>query len=119
MKPESAIALVKRVAHEQTNDLKFSIMETILIEQNINFLKRMFKNEAAYLEYMKTLCVLRKATYKTLEDIGQDEQKMEHPKYQIYKLTNDLIGALLQNEYSFDSSCNLVKRVAHEQYRRV
>jgi hypothetical protein len=92
-------------------------MKTILIEQNINFLKRMFENEAAYLEYMKTLCVLRKAANETLENVERDQQ-MDHPNYQIYKLTNELIGALWQNEYSFDSNCNLVNRNVPVQSRK-
>jgi hypothetical protein len=77
---------------------------TFLTEQNIRFLKQMFKDESEYLEYMKTLWVLRDLTRGTIE-IDTDKGlsvNTQHPNYRILKLTNELIGCLLREGYFFD-----------------
>lgn len=77
--------------------------ETYLTEQNIFFLKRMFKDESAYIKYMETLWTLRALTAKACE-IPQGEgvcYDKNNPIFRITEFTNELIGALLNDNINF------------------
>ena len=77
--------------------------ESYLTEQNIRFLKRMFKDESAYIKYMETLWTLRALTAKACE-IPQGEgvcYDKKNPIFRITELTNELIGALLNDSINF------------------
>jgi len=67
--------------------------DTYLSESNILLLKRMFKDEATYVEYMKTLWTLRGLTCEKIEVGGFTNTK--DPLFKIAKLTNELINSLL------------------------
>ena len=75
--------------------------ETFLTESNILFLKRMFKDEASYVEYLKTLWGLRALAVKACEqpDGAVDER---NPMFRIVRLANELIGALSKDNYLFE-----------------
>lgn len=77
--------------------------ETYLTEKNIFFLKRVFKDESAYIKHMKTLWTLRALTAKACEipnnrGICYDKR---NPIFRITELTNELIGALLNDDINF------------------
>lgn len=76
---------------------------TFLTENNIFILKRMFPDEATYIEHMKTLWVLREAAGKciTIQTPQGETYDTSHPYFKILKLTNEFIGALLQSGISF------------------
>jgi hypothetical protein len=77
-------------------------MKTFLTEQNIDSLKGMFANRETYEQHLRTLGGLRALLWKNLEnDLNRENPNYDHPQYPIFQLCNDLIGALLQNGYSY------------------
>lgn len=70
----------------------------------------MFPDEATYIEHMETLWALRGLAEKACEKPNVKGQKydMSSPYFRIVRLTNDLIGALLQNGIHFGFSGNEV-----------
>ena len=86
---KSKISLVPSIIQP----IKCDGSSTYLSEGNILRLKRMFKDEATYVEYMKTLWTLRGLTCEKIEVGGVTNTK--DPLFRIAKLTNDLISSLL------------------------
>jgi hypothetical protein len=76
---------------------------TFLTSENILHLQRMFNDETSYIEYMETLWVLRELAEKamTIPSTKEILYDLSNPYYKIAKLTNELIGALLNNGISF------------------
>ena len=83
---------------------------TYLTVDNIEALKSIFPDEATYTEHVETLWVLRELAEKASEIPNKKglEYDMDSPYFRIVKLTNDLIGALLQNNIHFGFSGNEV-----------
>ena len=83
---------------------------TYLTADNIEALKSIFPDEATYIEHVKTLWVLRELAEKACEIPNKKglEYDINSPYFRIVKLTNDLIGALLQNNIHFGFSGNEV-----------
>lgn len=80
--------------------------KTFLTDRNVEALKSTFPDEATYVEHMKTLWALRGLAEKACEKqtskgVSYDTNS---PYFRIVKLTNDLIGALLQNSIHFGCS---------------
>lgn len=76
---------------------------TFLTDKNIRGLKQMFSDEETYVEYMKTLWVLRELAEKnmTYPDRPSIVYDLNSPYFRIAKLTNELIGSLLQDGFRF------------------
>ncbi|MEI8204641.1 MAG: hypothetical protein WCH34_16605 [Bacteroidota bacterium] len=70
---------------------------TVLNDTNIALLKRMFNSREKYVVYMNTLWEMREITAQSISITGGYDIK--HPNFKIMQLTNDLIGALLQDKY--------------------
>jgi hypothetical protein len=85
------------------NEILDTDEETYLTEHNILLLKQMFKDKAAYCEYMKTLWVLRDLAVGKIEiEVqGVTHLDMKNPISKIFILTNKLIGALLQDDMAW------------------
>lgn len=86
---------------QKNNDIQNG--ETYLTEQNIRFLKRMFKDESVYIKHMETLWALRALTAKSCE-IPQGKgvrYDKNNPIFRITEFTNELIGALLNDNINF------------------
>lgn len=83
---------------------------TYLTADNIEALKSIFLDETTYIEHVETLWVLRGLAEKACEIPNKKglEYDMNSPYFRIVKLTNDLIGALLQNNIHFGFSGNEV-----------
>lgn len=78
--------------------------KTYLTEDTIRGLKSIFATERDYIEHMETLWVLRELSSKAIEyqnEHGEFCLNTQSPHYRIYKLTNDLIGVLLQDGINF------------------
>lgn len=80
---------------------------TFLTETNIFYLKCMFKDETTYIKHMETLWTLRALTVKACEipsGRGGVVYDKENPLFRIAELTNELIGALMNDRicFSFD-----------------
>lgn len=77
--------------------------KTFLTADNIIKLKRIFPDEATYIEYMETLWVLRKLAEKACERPNQEGVRfnVNSPYFRIVRLSNNLIGALLQSGIHF------------------
>ena len=81
--------------------------KTYLTEDTIRGLKSIFATEGDYIEHMETLWVLRELSSKAIEfqnEHGETCINAQSPHYRIYKLTNDLIGVLLQDGINFISN---------------
>lgn len=91
------------VSLEQLPKTQPQEITTYLTEKNIVLLKQMFSDEAKYIEYMETLWALRDLAGKSCET--QNEKCLEYdvnsPYFRIVKLTNELIGALIQDGIYF------------------
>lgn len=83
------------------------IKKTFLTEESINNLKRLFEDEQSWIEHMKTLNVMRSLYLESIG--GHDNLNMESPMFRLLKLTNKLIGCLLQGNYYFDDFGNCMK----------
>lgn len=86
---------------QKNNDVQNG--ETYLTEQNIRFLKRMFKDESVYIKHMETLWALRALTAKSCE-IPQGRgvrYDKNNPIFRITEFTNELICALLNDNINF------------------
>jgi hypothetical protein len=83
---------------------------TYLTADNIEMLKRIFPDEVTYIEHVETLWVLRELAEKACEIPNRKglEYDINSPYFRIVKLTNDLIGALLQNDIHFGFRSNEV-----------
>lgn len=99
----------------QINEITFTDQETVLTETNILFLKRMFKNPERYRYYMKVLWILRSLLARKCALEGDVNTKDE--AYPIYKVANELIGCLLQDDTFFDSEGNLVTRFEPDSFK--
>lgn len=78
---------------------------TYLTEKNVFFLKRMFKDETTYIKHMETLWSLRGLTLKACEvpsGKGGVVYDKENPLFKIAELTNEFIGALMNDSISFN-----------------
>lgn len=69
--------------------------DTFLSGRNIALLKRMFGSEEQWRSYMTTLWKLREVAYKRAEKSGLAE---DTEYYNVFRLSNDLIGALLVDD---------------------
>jgi len=91
--------------------------QTVLTENNLFFLKRMFSDKKTYEEYMETLAVLRTLIYENIE-IDTDKgaaPDISHPQWPALKLINNLVGALLNsNDYYFDPRGRLMSKHNHQ-----
>lgn len=86
--------------------------KTYLTEDTIKGLKAIFATEGDYIAHMETLWVLRELSMKTTEyqnENGETCYNTQSPHFKIYKLTNDLIGALLQDGINLLSTGNAVQ----------
>lgn len=70
-------------------------METFLTDKNVRLLQRMFKTEDDWRFYVLTLWRLRDAAYNRAEKGGL---KKDTEFYNVFALTNELIGALLRDD---------------------
>ena len=61
----------------------------------------MFKEEASYIKYMETLWMLRKLAVKACEQ-PNGAVNGDNPLFRIVQLSNELIGALNQENYIFE-----------------
>lgn len=87
------------------------VVSTVLDEGSIQALCRIFGNEKDYREHMKTLWSLREVAgkaceYKTPQGWTLDQSS---PMFRIWKLCNDVIGAVIQNNFEFSSNNGLLK----------
>lgn len=73
-------------------------METVLTERNVALLQQVFSTKKAYENHLQTLVALRAMVYKNIENCPEGENA--HPQYPIFRLLNDLIGALLIDGYN-------------------
>jgi hypothetical protein len=92
---------------EANNEVLKTDEGTYLTEDNVLLLKQMFKDETTYCEYMKTLWALRYTVTEKL-DMHIPHCTVYNKKsslFKIFVLTNELIGALSQNDWIF-SMCN-------------
>ncbi|MDD3040198.1 hypothetical protein [Bacteroides sp.] len=76
---------------------------TYLNADSIEALKHIFPDEATYIEHVKTLWVLRDLAEKACELPNRKglEYDINSPYFRIVRLTNDLIGAILQDGHHF------------------
>ena len=87
-------------ANTQTHDTGNN--ETYLTETNIALLKRMFVNEQTYIKHMETLWELRNLSLKACEEKkGAHKYDKSNPIFRLVELSNQLIGALSQENISF------------------
>lgn len=78
---------------------------TVLTDENIENLKRVFKDDATFVKYMKVLYATRRMSERACKNgnIHNDTVNVDSPYFALFQLTNDLIGALfIGHPYSFD-----------------
>ncbi len=76
---------------------------TYLDANSIEALKNIFPDEATYIEHVKTLWALRELAEKACElpNTKGLEYDTNSPYFRIVRLTNDIIGAILQGDHHF------------------
>lgn len=98
------------------NDEVIEFQKTALHESNITILKRMFKDDDSYIEYMNTLYALRQTSWKVVEHMGldklDDDQFKDHPNGKAFLFLNQLVGALLNSSFDWDTNGNFIKRTS-------
>jgi hypothetical protein len=85
--------------------IKKETPETVLTDSMLCKLKSMFKNEQSYMYYITTLWNLRELSIKAADPYG-DKADSENPIMKIVKLSNDLLGCLLEGDVDFKKDEN-------------
>jgi len=89
----------------ETQLIKKETSETFLTPPMLCKLKKMFNNEQSYMDYLTTLWNLREQAIKAVE-LYEETFNHENPLMKIVKLSNDLLGCLLEGDVDFKKDKN-------------